>query len=95
MMTIVGRRKANRDEAIVLVDNFITSFTKSDSDRLERTGKLGFDDVSQMAWSLGLGGWYYDDECSQFCTDKIMEHVYLTHFGYMVVEDVSWVDGQN
>jgi uncharacterized protein YbcV (DUF1398 family) len=94
-MTIVGKRTKSRDKAVYIVNEFIKSFTKVDSDKLEKQGKLNFEHYSQMAWSMGIGGWYYDQDCTQFCTDKIIEHIQMTHYGELVEEMTDWRDGQN
>jgi hypothetical protein len=55
---------------------------------------MNFEYYSAIAWKLGIGGWYYDEECTQFCTDRIIEHIMITHYGHLVEELVNWRDGQ-
>lgn len=94
-MTILGKRVKTRQQAVDRVNSWVKAFTKSDSDRLEKQGKMTFDHYSQIAWRLGVGGWYYDEECTQFCTDVIIKHIQMTHYGHLVEEFVGWRDGQD
>ncbi len=62
-----------RNEAIQFTQNFIESLT------IEKAEKIFFEDcqkdlakLMKFSWNTGVGGWYYDDECTQFCSDAII-----------------------
>ena len=95
MMTILGKRVKTRQQAVERVNSWMKAFTKEESDAMYKKGNMNFEYYSAIAWKLGIGGWYYDEECTQFCTDKIIEHVMMTHYGHLVEEVVNWRDGQD
>ena len=94
VMTIVGKRVKSREKAVEIVNNFTANFTESNSDKIYEDGNFNFEYIAQMAWSMGVGGWYYDEVCTKFCTDVIIEHIIKTKHGELVIETTNWMEDQ-
>lgn len=65
-----------RNEAIQFTQKFIDSLT------VESAQKIFFEDcekdlakIMEFAWNTGVGGWYFDSECTQFCSDVIIRSI--------------------
>lgn len=66
--------KSTRQQAIQVTDSFLKNLTpqKAHTMFVEKNGA----DVNKLnVWLWGmfpeLGGWYYDNECTEFCFNKI------------------------
>lgn len=68
----------SRMEAIILTDKFIASLTKKQA--VDIMGKdANIERVKKFAWDMGVGGHYYDEKFTVFCTDIIVYNIVLKY----------------
>jgi hypothetical protein len=78
-MSTETKNKMSREEAVNFTKGFVEKLTPQRAAQISANDetKLDLDQVMTWAWSQGVGGWYYDDECKEFCTEVITRAIIL------------------
>lgn len=81
----------NREEAVNFTKGFVEHLLPERAAQLARNGevRLDLDQVRQWAWGQGVGGWYYDDECKEFCVDAIIRAIILQTASYYGMQELE------